>query len=45
MPSPATWAKMDDVRAVEEPIDVPALIKETLDNHVDESRIGFERDA
>lgn len=40
--NPATWARMDDVRGVEEQIDVPALVQETLDNHIEEIRITFD---
>jgi len=39
---PATWAQLGDVLAVEEAIDVDALLEETLANHVEEIRIVFE---
>jgi len=39
---PATWARLKDVLAVEEAIDVDALLEETLANHVEEIRITFE---
>lgn len=42
---PATWAKMEDVRAVEKAIDIPALVQETLANHVEEIRIRFDTDT
>jgi len=38
---PATWAQLKDVLAVEEAIDVDALLEETLANHVEEIRIIF----
>jgi thiamine biosynthesis protein ThiI len=40
--NPATWAKLDDVRAVEDAIDVPALLDETLTHHVEEIRLRFD---
>ena len=39
---PATWAQLGDVLAVEEAIDVDALLEETLANHVEEIRIVFD---
>jgi thiamine biosynthesis protein ThiI len=39
--NPATWARLDEVEAVEAQIDVEALVEETLDNYVDELWIGF----
>ena len=39
---PATWAQLKDVLAVEEAIDVDALLEETLADHVEEIRIIFE---
>jgi thiamine biosynthesis protein ThiI len=41
--NPATWAKLEDVLAVEEKADIDALIEETLTDHVDVLRIRFER--
>jgi tRNA uracil 4-sulfurtransferase len=41
--NPATWAKLEDVLAVEETVDIDALIDETLRDHIDEMRIRFER--
>jgi thiamine biosynthesis protein ThiI len=41
--NPATWAKLEDVHAVEEKADIDALIEETLTDHVDVLRIRFER--
>ncbi len=39
---PATRARLDEVRQLEEQIDVEALLKETLTNHVEEIRISFD---
>jgi len=39
---PATWARIEDVLAVEEQINADALVEETLANHIEEIRIVFE---
>lgn len=39
--NPATWARLDEVEAVEAQIDVGALVEETLENYVDEMWIDF----
>lgn len=39
---PATRARLDTVRKIEDEIGVEALLKETLDNHVQEIRITFD---
>jgi thiamine biosynthesis protein ThiI len=38
---PSIWSRLDDVRKVEDEIGVDALLKETLDHHVEEIRISF----
>ena len=40
---PATWAKLEDVVAIEEQVRIDALVEETLADHVDTLRIRFER--
>jgi len=39
---PATWAKLEDVLAVEDEIGAEALVTETLANHIEEIRITFD---
>ena len=39
--NPATWARLDEVEAVEAQIDVETLVEETLDRYVDEMWIDF----
>jgi tRNA uracil 4-sulfurtransferase len=39
---PATHARLDDVRVIEDQIGVEALLKETLAHHVEEIRISFD---
>lgn len=39
---PATWAKLEDVLAVEGQIEMDRLVEETLEHHVEEVRIRFD---
>ena len=41
--NPATWAKLEDVLAVEASVGIDALVEETLAEHVEVLRIRFER--